>query len=101
MSSALIGHSGFVGGSLLRQANFDGLYNSSNIGGIGTRDWELVVCAAPSAVKWKANKFLEEDREHVDALIRELDQVRTAHFVLISTVDVYPAPGLRWAISED
>ena len=92
MSSALIGHTGFVGGSLLRQANFDGLYNSSNIGGIGKRDWELVVCAAPSAVKWKANKFPEEDREHVDALIRELDQVRTAHFVLISTVDVYPAP---------
>lgn len=92
MRAALIGHSGFVGTSLLRQASFDGKFNRSNIASIGERSWELVVCAAPSAVKWRANKFPDEDRAHVGALIAALEPVRCDRFVLISTVDVYPQP---------
>jgi len=90
--AALIGHTGFVGSSLLRQASFAATFNRASISSIGGERWDLVVCAAPSAVKWRANKFPEEDRAHVGALIASLDVIRCDRFILISTVDVYPRP---------
>jgi nucleoside-diphosphate-sugar epimerase len=92
MGSALIGHTGFVGTSLLRQAAFAGTFNRASIAGIGGAHWDLVVCAAPSAVKWRANRFPEEDRAHVGALIEVLPRVRCDRFVLVSTIDVYRDP---------
>jgi nucleoside-diphosphate-sugar epimerase len=90
--AALIGHTGFVGGSLLRQTSFVATFNRASVGRIGDERWDLVVCAAPSAVKWRANRFPDEDRSHVGALIAALEQVRCDRFVLVSTVDVYPVP---------
>ncbi len=90
--AALVGHTGFVGSSLLRQAPFAALFNRANIASIGNEQWDLAVCAAPSAVKWRANKFPDEDRAHVGALIAALEPIRCDRFVLISTVDVYPHP---------
>ncbi|MGE0704862.1 MAG: NAD-dependent epimerase/dehydratase family protein [Vicinamibacterales bacterium] len=90
--AALIGHTGFVGSSLLRQAPFAATFNRANIASIGAGQWDLVVCAAPSAVKWRANRFPDEDRAHVGALIEALGPIRCDRFVLISTVDVYPRP---------
>lgn len=55
MKSALIGYTGFVGNNLIGQAHFDDLYNSKNIGDACDREYDLLVCAAPSAEKWKAN----------------------------------------------
>jgi nucleoside-diphosphate-sugar epimerase len=92
MRAALIGHTGFVGTSLQRQHEFAGLFNRASISRIGDDHWDLVVCAAPSAVKWRANKFPDEDRAHVAALIETLPDVRCDRFVLISTIDVYPDP---------
>jgi len=90
--SGLIGATGFVGSNLLRQRSFDARYHSANIGEIGNEVFDLVICAAPSAVKWLANKHPDKDRAHVDRLMADLEAVRTRRFVLISTVDVYPTP---------
>jgi nucleoside-diphosphate-sugar epimerase len=97
-TTALIGATGFVGGNLRRQRPFDDLFCSSTIGRVAGREYDLVVCAAPSAVKWLANKHPEKDRAHVDQLLKDLAPVRARQFVLISTVDVYPEP---IAVDED
>lgn len=92
MSTALIGHTGFVGGNLLRQASFDELYNSSNIESIRGRSFELLVCSGARAEKWKANAEPEADRQNLGRLTACLREVQAQHVVLISTVDVYPRP---------
>lgn len=91
-TTALIGATGFVGGNLQRQRPFTDLFNAATIGQIGQREYDIVVCAAPSAVKWLANKHPENDRAHVEQLLVDLKRVRTRQFVLVSTVDVYPDP---------
>jgi nucleoside-diphosphate-sugar epimerase len=92
MSSALIGHTGFVGSNLRRQHEFDAFYNSSNIEEIAGRKFDLVVCAGAPAEKWKANREPELDRERIDRLMRAVEQVDARKVVLISTVDVFIAP---------
>ena len=90
MSSALIGHTGFVGMNILAGAKFDALYNSSNIEAIVGREFNCVVCCGVSAAKWTANKYPEQDLAAINRLLACLGRVRAARFVLISTIDVYP-----------
>lgn len=92
MSSAVIGHSGFVGSTLLKQRSFDALYRSTNIDQIDGVSFDEIVCAAAPAQKWKANRFPEEDLQAIHGIIRHLEKVSCRHFILISTVDVFPVP---------
>jgi len=92
LKTALIGFTGFVGANLRRKHPFDDSYNSSNIAAIKGQSYDLVICAAPSSLKWKANKFPKEDAEQVSRLMAPLGQVRCERFVLVSTLDVYPDP---------
>ncbi len=46
MSSALIGYTGFVGSTLLRERPFYVQYNSKNIHDIAGRQFDLLFCAA-------------------------------------------------------
>jgi hypothetical protein len=92
MATALIGYSGFVGGSLLRQASFDDLYNSANIAEVEGQNYELIVCAGAPAVKWQANRQPGADWANLSRLMDHLAKVSAENFLLISTVDVYPAP---------
>lgn len=89
MTDALIGHSGFVGGTLLRQRPFAELYRSTNIADIAGRSFDTVVCAGAPAQKWIANREPEADRSKIETLIAHLARVRCSTFVLISTVDVF------------
>ena len=89
---ALIGHTGFVGASLLRQRDFAAGFNSGNIGEIDGRRFDEVVCAGVSAVKWWANLNADEDRARIEGLMRHLETITVGHFTLISTVDVYDPP---------
>jgi nucleoside-diphosphate-sugar epimerase len=89
---ALIGYTGFVGSTLLKQTSFDALYRSTNIAEIGGREFDMVVCAGAPAKKWLANQNPEEDLAGINALIGHLRRVRTEKFVLISTVDVFRSP---------
>lgn len=88
--TALIGHTGFVGGNLLRQTAFDDHYNTSNLEDLRGRSYDLIVSAGAPAVKWLANKEPEADRASIQRLMDSLAEVRAARFILISTIDVYP-----------
>lgn len=92
MPNALIGFSGFVGSTLLKQVRFESLYRSSNIGDIANRSFDMVVCAGAPAQKWLANKNPDGDRESIESLISHIRSVRCHTFVLISTVDVFRTP---------
>lgn len=90
--NALIGYSGFVGSTLLKQTSFDELYRSTNIGDISNKEFDLVVCAAAPAQKWLANSNPEQDKKIIDGLIQNLKSIKCKTFVLISTVDVFKNP---------
>jgi nucleoside-diphosphate-sugar epimerase len=92
MKHALIGHSGFVGTTLLKQCAFDARYRSTDIDDIRGRSFELVVCAAAPAQKWIANREPEQDLRNIERLMDVLSRVSCGRFVLISTVDVFGAP---------
>lgn len=92
MNDALIGHSGFVGGTLMRQATFGGLYRSSTIADIAGRSFDRIFCAAAPAQKWLANREPEADRARIEGLMGHLATVTCRQFVLISTVDVFANP---------
>jgi dTDP-4-dehydrorhamnose reductase len=89
MSNALIGFSGFVGSTLLKQAPFESLYRSTNIAEIEGKSFGTVVCAGAPAQKWIANRDPEGDREKIEELIAHLKAMTCKTLVLISTVDVF------------
>lgn len=92
MADALVGHSGFVGSTLLKQRRFDALYRSDNIGQIEGRHFGAVVCAAAPAQKWLANREPQADRDNIERLADHLAKLRCERFVLVSTVDVFRQP---------
>lgn len=90
--SGLIGFSGFVGSTLLKQAQFDALYRSTNIDEIEGGEFDTVVCAGAPAQKWLANREPEVDLLKIEGLIAHLKTVKCKTFILISTVDVFKSP---------
>jgi hypothetical protein len=90
--SALIGHTGLVGGNLARQFHFDDCYNSANIGEIVGRRYELLVCSGVRGTKWLANRDPDRDIADITSLLERLERVHAENVVLISTVDVYGVP---------
>jgi nucleoside-diphosphate-sugar epimerase len=92
LGRALIGYTGFVGSNLIKQVQFDHLYNRQNIETIGNKIFDVTVCAAPSAEKWRANRDPESDLQMVNELIHNLAKVKTHCFIQISTIDVYAHP---------
>jgi hypothetical protein len=89
LTDALIGYTGFVGSTLLKQAPFESLYRSTNICDIEGRSFDTIVCAGAPAQKWIANREPEADRQKIDGLIAHLKTVQCKTFILISTVDVF------------
>lgn len=88
-TNALIGFSGYVGSTLLRQQAFGSLYRSTNIADVEGQAFDTVVCAGAPAQKWIANREPEADRQKIEALIAHLKTLRCKTFILISTVDVF------------
>lgn len=91
-NSALIGHTGFVGGALCRQTEFDYFYRSSTIADIRGKQFDCVICSAAPAQKWIANREPDADRDNIQSLISHLERVGCNRFILISTVDVFNVP---------
>lgn len=91
-NTALIGHTGFVGSSLLKQTQFTHLYRSTNIHEIAHKQFDLIVCAGAPAQKWLANRDPAADLAKLKHLMSFLETVQCDHFALISTVDVFKNP---------
>ena len=97
--NALIGYTGFVGSTLLKQLNFDRLYRSSNINELKNQSFDMVICAGAPAQKWIANRDPTADRQNIDKLIDAIKTIKKCKaFVLISTVDVFNTPN---GVNED
>lgn len=92
MSDAIIGFSGFVGSTLIKQRRFGNQFRSTNIGEIDGSNFNLVACAAAPAQKWIANREPEADLERIEGLIERLKTIHCETFILISTVDVFKSP---------
>lgn len=92
MIKGIIGYTGFVGNNLIKQEKFNFFYNSSNIGDIDGQEFDLLVIAAPSAVKWKANQQPEQDLQMINDLINHLKKVRSKQVIQVSTIDIYKEP---------
>jgi len=91
-TDALIGYSGFVGSTLLKQCHFESLYRSMNLNEIEGKYFNKVVCAAAPAQKWIANREPEADLKKIEGLIAHLKSMSCKIFILISTVDVFKNP---------
>jgi hypothetical protein len=89
MKNALIGFSGFVGSTLLKEAKFTSLYRSTNINEIDGQSFDTVVCAGASAQKWIANQEPNIDRQKIMNLIAHLKTIKCQNFILISTIDIF------------
>lgn len=92
MNNCIIGHTGFVGGTLKEQRDFQHFYRSTDIENIKGQEFDLVVCAGASAKKWLANKEPENDLHQINYLLNCLSEIKANKFILISTVDVFKDP---------
>lgn len=89
MTHALIGYSGFVGSTLLRQHAFEHQFRSTTISKIDGQEFDLAVCCAAPAQKWIANREPEADLQSINGLIGYLGTIHCSRLVLVSTVDVF------------
>jgi dTDP-4-dehydrorhamnose reductase len=89
MNKALIGYTGYVGGTLQKQTSFIEFFRSSNIPDISRVNVDTIVCAGAPAKKWIANSDPVSDLRAINALIDPLRAARCNTFILISTVDVF------------
>jgi len=92
LNTALIGHTGFVGSTLLKQRKFNEYFNTSNIDDIHGKHYDLLICAGVPAEMWIANKYPEKDILNIEKLISNLRKATINNLVLISTNAVYSDP---------
>lgn len=92
MKTALIGYTGFVGGNIKDQFEFDDLYNSKNIAEIEGKEYDLVVSAANRAEMWRINQEPEVDLAEINDFISHIGKAKIKKLILISTVGVYKNP---------
>lgn len=92
MRTGLIGSTGLVGSTLLRQTTFAASYHRPDIDGIHGQRFDLLVCAAAPAEKWRANQDPDADRANLDALVSHVQRAEATRVLLISTIDVYAVP---------
>jgi nucleoside-diphosphate-sugar epimerase len=90
--SLLIGHTGYVGGHLVDQFQFNHVANSKNIDSFVGFSTDLLVCAGLPAFKAFANANPREDLDNMERLWRVVSTIRSDRAVLVSSIDVYSTP---------
>ncbi len=96
MRIALVGHTGFVGSTLLRSLPSASCYNSANIAEIRGQHFDLLINTGVSSLRWKANKEPAADREAIVRLWDHLQTITTDKFLQISTMDVLSGTGPQY-----
>jgi hypothetical protein len=87
--NGLIGYTGFVGSNILKTLSIKKKFNSKNINLIHKYNFNILFCAAPSSLKFYANKYPKKDKKNILNLIKILKKVNCRKFIQISTIDVY------------
>ncbi len=85
----LIGYTGYVGQTLLRQRGFDRLYRSTDIATIRGEHFDVLVVSGAPAAKWVADRDPEADHARLAGLAAHLDDVTADFVIVVSTVDVF------------
>lgn len=89
MTTAIFGYTGFVGSNLQQFYKFNYFYNSTNFHEAKNKSFDTVFCCCVPAVKWKANKYPQNDYESIRNIKLVLDTISAKKIILISTIDVY------------
>lgn len=92
MTTGLVGGTGFVGGTIARQRRVDRAYHRPNVHEVRGQRFDRLYLAGAPAQKWVANENPQGDVAALAAQVEHLRHVEADLVVLISTVDVYPAP---------
>jgi hypothetical protein len=87
--TAIVGATGFVGNCLRRAFPGSAHYNSANIDTIRGRHFELLICAAPTSLRWWVNKHPANDWANISRLIESLGSAFADRVVHVSTVDAF------------
>ncbi len=94
MTRALIGHTGFIGATLLAGGGFTHGFTRADIDEMRGQRFDEIVCAGVPGSRAAAAREPERDRETIARLLSVLETVRAGRFVLISTTAVYADPSL-------
>ena len=91
---ALIGSTGAVGSVLKEILEQDltiavSFFNRENLQNLIKQEYDVVICTAPSSEKLLTNLGLKNSDEEVSALLSAIEQVKTKHFVLVSTKSIF------------
>lgn len=84
----LVGSTGFVGGNLLREMQFDLAVHRTDIEKAYGLHPNLLIYAGLPAAKFLANKAPEQDKQAVLAAEKNIKKISPKQLVFISTVDV-------------
>lgn len=88
IETAVIGHTGFVGSTLMRTLPGAQGYNSRTVAQAEGTIFGTLYCAAAPGSMVRANKMPAQDAAHIDSLIASLHRMRAERFILISTIAV-------------
>jgi nucleoside-diphosphate-sugar epimerase len=87
-ASGVLGHTGFVGATLMRALPGAQGFNSRTATEARGARFGTLYCAAAPGSMFEANKRPDQDAARIDALIDALHEMRADRFVLISTIAV-------------
>lgn len=86
---ALIGTTGYVGSTLLRQRHFEYGFSSTDVHLMRGRSFGDLFCAGAPGKKWIADRAPDDDLDNLKRLAAIIEKVRVERFILISTIDVF------------
>ena len=105
MSISLVGYTGFIGKSLISEygKSIGNVYNSKNIHKLPDIHHDTLIIAAPSAVKWQANKNSQDDWAKVSRLIEAIKASTANEVIHLSTCDIfdYSKQSRNFELDED
>ena len=87
---AVIGYTGVIGSEMfkrltsLKQYEVDG-FNRDNLSELVQKEYDCVICTAPSSEKFKTNIGLANSAEEIERLVDSIAKVKTKQFILVSS----------------